>query len=85
MAINDKPKSPEDIINGIFSSFMDGLTPPSSPQSEEPVVDSVKEAHRLLKKAEEAADDASFTYTNALLTVADRHIRIIEAALAYQK
>lgn len=79
-----KTPKPEDIFNEVVNSFLKGFSGPTS-TNEEPVVDSVKEAHRLLKKAEESADNATPTYTHELLEIADRHIRIIDLALSSQR
>lgn len=89
MPVNDpKTPKPEDIINEVFSSFMKGFTIPTgtvpSPaaKADEPVVDSVKETHRLLKKAEEASSPSE---AGTLLQIADRHLRIVDLALSSQR
>jgi hypothetical protein len=81
MPVNDnKPKTPEDIVNEVINGFLKGFSPTTGGTPTEPPVDSVKETHRLLKKAEDSTEEEAIK----LLSIADRHIRIIEAALAYQ-
>lgn len=81
MPVNDnKPPSSED-FNRVFNTLLNGfLSPTASQKTSEPTVDPVAEVNRLLKKAEEIPSRAS-----DLIQIADRHIRIIELALAYQK
>jgi len=75
--------TPEQIASEIFAGLFGGAaSTPGKPKAAETTVDSVKEAHRLLKKAEETGDlDDSARLTQ----IADRHIRIIEIAIASQK
>ena len=78
MPVNDNKPTTEDIVNGFLSSFLSGLgTPTGETETPEPIVDPIAEANRLLKKAEDTGAD--------LIQIADRHIRIVELALAYQK
>ena len=61
-------------IDELFSELIDELFKP-----QEEAVDNVKEINRLLKKAEDSYDASN------ILAIVDRHIRIVELALAYQK
>lgn len=84
MPVNDnKPKNPEDIVTEIFNSLLTGFgsatTNTATPKA--PTVDPIAEANRLLKKAETEGPNGAAQ----LLQIADRHIKIIELALAYQK
>jgi len=84
MPVNDnKPKNPEEIVSEIFSSFLTGFgsTTTNKPTPTVPAIDPVVEVNRLLKKAEAEGPNAAAQ----TLQIADRHIKIIELALAYQK
>jgi len=82
MPVNDpKATKPEDIINNLINGFLSGISS-SQPEDQPALVDPVAEVNRLLKKAEEAEYSVE---TQELLQIADRHIRIVELALAYQK
>lgn len=83
MPINDpKNITPEQIASEFFSSLFGGAaSSPGKPKATEPAVDNVKEVNRLLKKAEQATPSEAAT----LLQIADRHIRIIDLALASQR
>jgi hypothetical protein len=84
MPINDpKTTKPEEIFSELFNSLFTGFTTTNTNKTTPtaPTVDPVTEVSRLLKKAEESGPSE----TANLLQIADRHIRIIELALAYQK
>jgi hypothetical protein len=84
MPVNDKKTiTPEEIATQVFNSFFGGLGSASSTKDNPsvPAVDPIAEANRLLKKAEEVADQDSAA---TLLQIADRHIKIIELALDHQ-
>lgn len=83
MPINDpKNTTPEQIASEFFSSLFGGSAgSPGKPKATEPAVDNVKEVNRLLKKAEQSSPSEAAT----LLQIADRHIRIIDLALASQR
>jgi hypothetical protein len=78
MPVNDpKTPKPEDIVHDLVNGFLKSFSTPTTP-----AVDPVAEVNRLLKKAEESDyHDES----QELLQIADRHIKIIELALAYQQ
>jgi len=84
MPVNDnKTKQPEDIINDVINTFIGAFgAPASGGKPAASAVDPIAEVNRLLKRAEESD---YVTETQELLQIADRHIKIIELALAYQK
>ncbi len=87
MPVNDnKPNQSDAIVTDIFNTFLRAFSDaPSEGKPSAAAVDPVAEANRLLKKAEESADNATPSYTAALLEIADRHIRIIDLALSTQR
>jgi hypothetical protein len=88
MPVNEpKPVNPDTLVKDVINAFFSGLgttTTTNKVTPSAPTVDPVAEANRLLKKAEEAASK-SVNEADILIAIADRHIRIIETALAYQK
>lgn len=85
MPFNDnKTIKPEDIINEVVNGFLSGFGAAATNKTTPtvPAVDPVAEVNRLLKRAEESDYSGE---TQELLQIADRHIKIIELALAYQK
>ncbi len=86
MPVNEpKPVTPEALVTEVINNFFSGFGAATNKTTETPTVDPVAEANRLLKKAEESADNATPSYTSALLEIADRHIRIIDLALSTQR
>ena len=85
MPINE-PKTPEQIANEIFSSIFGGAAFPKEPSkaSTPPTVDNVAEINRLLKKAEEVAKGHE-NEADILIVIADKHLRLVETALTFQK
>jgi hypothetical protein len=83
MPVNEpKTPKPEDIVSEIFSNLLSGFAATSNKTTPtEPTIDPVAEVGRLLKKAEASGPSQAAD----LLQIADRHIRIIELGLAYQK
>jgi hypothetical protein len=85
MTTNPSAPKPEDVLSELFSTFFKPTTTNSTTTKvTAPTVDHVAEASRLLKKAEEAAS-GSVNESETLIQIADRHIRIIDTALAYQR
>jgi hypothetical protein len=78
-------KDAESVASAIFADLQKSFEAEETPEApEEAATDPTVEAFRLLKKAEAAAvgqvDEAEI-----LLQIADRHLRVIEAALLYQR
>lgn len=83
MPVNEpKPTTPEALVTEVINNFFSGFGAATAKATETPTVDPLAEANRLLSKAEESAYSGE---TQALLQIADRHIKIIELALSYQK
>lgn len=83
---NPKPMTPEQIANEIFTSLFGGAAFPKSDSkaSASPAVDNVAEINRLLKKAEEVAKGHE-NEADILIVIADKHLRVVETALTFQK
>lgn len=81
MPVNE-PKTPEQIASEIFSSLFGGAASPKASTS--PAVDNVAEINRLLKKAEEVAKGHE-NEADILIVIADKHLRLVDTAMAYQK
>lgn len=76
-------KDAESVASAIFADLQKSFETEAE-ETPEAATDPTVEAFRLLKKAEAAAvgqvDEAEI-----LLQIADRHLRVIEAALLYQR
>jgi len=84
---NPKATTPEDLVAGIFNAFLGGAPTASAqakPKEEKPTPDVFAETQRLLVKAEKVSVGHD-NEADILLAIADRQIRILENALAYQK
>lgn len=81
MPINDpKTPKPEDLASAFINGFLKGF-PTTTTNSTEPVTDPLKETNRLLKKAEGATEEEAAK----LLSIADRHIAVLDIAISSQK